>query len=318
MHVRSDTADAVRASRRLWDGVAQASRCLWDGCERAIDGLRADLAGAINGPWESFAGGVDRLWEGFAGAVTLLTIVPLPVQAATAGATASATGATTAGAELNRSAGWFPIVGAALGALAGGARVLCEPRLGRSVSTVLATVVLVVATGALHQDGLADTADGLGARGGRTRRLEAMRDSATGVLGVLALLGWTLLLFTTMASLEADRALGGLIVACALARWAALLHAAGAPPARNDGLGMTFGADRLALSTATGASVILALGVCGSRAGAAALGTTLIVAAFSAAFARRTLGGRTGDTLGATVAVVEVAVCVVLVAVWHG
>ncbi len=314
MHVRSDTADAVRASHRPWDGVAQASRRLSDGFERSIDGLRADLAGAINGPWESFAGGVDRLWEGFAGAVTLLTIVPLPIQAATA----SPTGATTAGAGLNRSAGWLPIVGAALGALAGGVRVLCEPRLGRSVSTVLATVVLVVATGALHQDGLADTADGLGARGGRTRRLEAMRDSATGVFGVLALLGWTLLLLTTMASLEADRALGGLIVACALARWAALLHAAGAPPARSDGLGMTFGADRLALSTATGASVILALGVCGSRAGAAALGTTLIVAALSAAFARRTLGGRTGDTLGATVAVVEVAVCVVLVAVWHG
>jgi len=52
--------------------------------------------------------------------------------------------------------------------------------------------------------------------------------------------------------------------------------------------------------------------------GAAAIGATVLVAALSVAFARRMLGGRTGDTLGATVAIAEVAVCVVLAGVWHG
>ena len=67
----------------------------------------------------------------------------------------------------------------------------------------LALVVLVALTGALHQDGLADTADGLGARGDRDRRLAAMRDSAIGAFGVLALIGWALLLATTLARFSA-------------------------------------------------------------------------------------------------------------------
>lgn len=244
-----------------------------------------------------------RLWAGLAGAITFLTIAPVPA---------------TGSAGLNSSAGWFPVVGAAVGALAGGVRVLCEPLLGRTVGTVLAMIVLVVATGALHQDGLADTADGLGVRGDRTRRLEVMRDSATGVFGALALVAWALLLLTTVTSLDAGRALRALTTACALARWAALLHAAAAPPARTEGLGAALHVGRVALSAATAASAIVALAICGLGPGAAALGATLLVSALSAVFARRTLGGRTGDTLGATVAIAEVAVCTMLLAVWHG
>lgn len=244
-----------------------------------------------------------RPWASLAGAIAFLTTVPVPGGAAV---------------ELSASAGWFPLVGAAVGALAGGLRVLCEPLLGRAVATVLAMLALVVVTGALHQDGLADTADGLGARGDRARRLEAMRDSSTGVFGALALIAWASLLLTTVASLDADRALRALVVACALARWAALLHAATAPPARTQGLGAALSAGPLALGGATVVSAVVALAVCGLAAGAAALGATLLVTGLATAFARRTLGGRTGDTLGAAVAVTEVAVCVVLLAVWRG
>jgi adenosylcobinamide-GDP ribazoletransferase len=210
------------------------------------------------------------------------------------------------------------VVGAAVGALVGGVRVLSEPLVGRTVGTVLAMIVLVVATGALHQDGLADTADGLGVRGDRTRRLEVMRDSATGVFGTFALVAWALLLLTTLASLDADRAFRALTVACALARWAALLHTAAASPARTDGLGAAFHVSRLGLSAATVLSVILALGICGLAPGATALGMSLLLAVLLAAFARRTLGGRTGDTLGAAVAMTEALVCIVLLAAWQG
>ena len=244
-----------------------------------------------------------RPWSGVAGAIAFLTIVPVP-----AGASAA----------LGSSVGWFPIVGAAVGALAGSARVICDPLVGRTVATVLAMIVLVVVTGALHQDGLADTADGLGVRGDRAQRLDVMRDSSTGVFGALALIAWALLLLTTVAQLDADRALRALTAACALARWAALLHAVAAPPARTDGLGATFHVGRLGLIAATGAAAILSVVICGPIPGAAALGAALLVAGLSAAFARRTLGGRTGDTLGATVAIAEVAVCTVLLAVWLG
>jgi adenosylcobinamide-GDP ribazoletransferase len=194
--------------------------------------------------------------------------------------------------------------------------LLCGEAVGDTVATVLAMIVLVVVTGALHQDGLADTADGLGVRSDRARRLEVMRDSSTGVFGALALIAWTLLLYTTVSSLDGDHALRALVVACALARWAALAHAAATSPARADGLGAALRVGRVALGVATAFAVIIALAAGGLVPGAAAIGTAVVVAGLSVAFARGTLGGRTGDTLGATVAVVEVAVCAALCGIW--
>jgi adenosylcobinamide-GDP ribazoletransferase len=235
-------------------------------------------------------------------AITLLTILPAP--------------ASTAG--LAGAAGWFALVGAGIGALAGGVRVGTEQLLGRTPATVLAVIALVLVSGALHQDGLADTADGFGARGGRDRRLEVMRDSATGVFGALALIGWALLLLTTLASLDAAQVLAALITACALARWAALAHSAATPAARRDGLGAALHVGRAALLAATIFSAPLALAVCGPLPGVAALAAAALSAALSVLFVRRTLGGRTGDTIGATIAVTEVIVCTTLLALWHG
>lgn len=241
-----------------------------------------------------------RPWNGLVSAIAFLTILPVP--------SAGESG-------LGSAAAWFPVVGAGVGALAGGVRLLCGEAVGATVATVLAMIVLVVVTGALHQDGLADTADGLGVRGDRARRLEVMRDSSTGVFGALALIGWALLLYTTVASLGGGDALRALVVACALARWAALAHAAATSPARSDGLGAALHVGKVALGVATALAAIIALGVGGLVPGAAAIGTAVVVAWLSVLFARGTLGGRTGDTLGATVALVEVAVCVVLLGV---
>jgi adenosylcobinamide-GDP ribazoletransferase len=244
-----------------------------------------------------------RPWEGLASAITFLTIVPVPAPG---------------DLGLSGAAVWFPVVGAAVGGLAGGVRLLGGHVLGPGVSTVLAMIVLVVVTGALHQDGLADTADGIGARGSRVRRLEVMRDSATGVFGALALIAWALLLFTALSSLDGDHALRALVVACALGRWAALVHAAATGPARAEGLGASLRVGRLALGAATVLALGAAFAVGGLVAGGAAVGTGAVVAGLSVVFARRMLGGRTGDTLGATAAIAEVAVCVVLLGVWQG
>jgi adenosylcobinamide-GDP ribazoletransferase len=218
---------------------------------------------------------------------------------------------------LGRAAAWFPLVGAAVGALAGGVRALLQPALGALPATVLAVSVLVAATGALHQDGLADTADGLGARGGRERRLAAMRDSATGAYGVLALLGWGLLLVTTLAELSSARAAVALVTAAAVGRWAALLHAVSAQPARADGLGAGFEVGRWRLGFATVLAAALALTLCGTVAGLAGLAAGAATSALITMFAHRTLGGRTGDTLGATTALAELALCITLAAIWQ-
>jgi adenosylcobinamide-GDP ribazoletransferase len=246
-----------------------------------------------------------RAGQGLLGAVAFLTIVPVPARLFG-----------EAEFDLGPALAWFPLVGAAVGACAGGLRVALDRPLGSGPSTVIAISALVVLTGALHQDGLADTADGLGARGDRARRLAVMRDSAIGAFGVLALILWALLLFTALAHLGADRALPALLAAGAIGRLAALLHAAFAPPARGDGLGagMRVTSARVAWAVALAAGVAVAA-VGPARAGLS-LGVGALFSALTAGGARRAVGGSTGDTLGAAVAVTEVAVCLALVATW--
>jgi adenosylcobinamide-GDP ribazoletransferase len=218
---------------------------------------------------------------------------------------------------MRRAAGWFPVVGAAVGALAGGVRAGLDPVLGPTPATVIAVAALVLVTGALHQDGLADTADGLGIRGDRARRLAVMRDSSIGVFGALALIGWSLLLVVVLDQMSAQRALEALVAAGALGRWAALLHAYWASPARVEGLGASFAVGGTMLALGTAAAVAAALALSGVGPGLAAVAAGAAVAALSVVHVRTSLGGRTGDTLGATVALAEVVVCTVLLAVWR-
>ncbi|HEX5610558.1 MAG TPA: adenosylcobinamide-GDP ribazoletransferase [Solirubrobacterales bacterium] len=246
-------------------------------------------------------------------AVSLLTVAPVPVR----DRGGEAPGA-LASPKLGPAAPWFPLVGAVIGAFAGGIRVGAAPLVGTSVASVLALIALVAVTGALHQDGLADCSDGLGVRGDRERRLTVMRDSALGAFGVLALIGWALLFVTALAALDDGEAILALIAAAALARWAALLHAAAAPPARSNGLGASFSPSRNALAIATIAALALAFLTGGALPGLAAVGGALLATALLTLWSRHTLGGRTGDTLGGTVAVAEVVVLLALVACWTG
>jgi adenosylcobinamide-GDP ribazoletransferase len=220
---------------------------------------------------------------------------------------------------LAGAAAFFPLVGALVGALAGATRALGADAFGALTASVLAVLVLAVATGALHLDGLADTADGIGARGGgRERRLTVMRDPAVGVFGVLALLGWALLLTSALASLADHDALVALIVAGACSRWTALVHATVTAAARTDGLGSAFRVPTAALAVATATALAIALIAGDPLPGLAALGAALAVALATSGYARRLLGGRTGDTLGASVALAEVALVLVLLAIHHG
>jgi adenosylcobinamide-GDP ribazoletransferase len=250
--------------------------------------------------------GLRRAWSGLCGAIAFLTIVPIPSAASRRERFA-----------LDDTLAWFALVGALIGALAGGLRVACQPLFGRGPSTAIAMVGLVVVSGALHQDALADTADGLGVRGDRARRLAAMRDSATGAFGVLALIGWALILFTTLESLSATQALRALIAACAAGRLAGLLHAVGAPPARQDGLGAAVRPTLAQLAIGALSALVLTVAATGIVRGLISAAVCGLVSATSAVLARRTIGGSTGDTIGAAVAVTEVAVCLGLLAAWH-
>ncbi|MCJ2050037.1 adenosylcobinamide-GDP ribazoletransferase [Methylobacterium sp. J-070] len=194
--------------------------------------------------------------------------------------------------------------------------------LGPFLAATLAVAVLVVATGALHEDGLADVADGFGGGVDRERRLEIMRDSRIGAYGAAALVLALALRIGALATLL-DRtgyaAVTALVLTAALSRVAALAPMVLLAPARPGGLSAAVGRpDRGSLATALGLGAALGLaavpfglspgGVALAfvAAGLGALGLTRI--------ARDRIGGQTGDVIGACQQVAEIAALLALVA----
>lgn len=218
-----------------------------------------------------------------------------------------------------RAAWSFPLVGALVG-LAGTGAAIAADALGLPplASALLALAATMAMTGALHEDGLADTADGLG--GGRTReqKLEIMKDSRIGSYGVLALIVGVGLRATALAAQIQDtrlHLLGALVAAHAGSRALLPLLMRALPPVRPGGLAASVGVPSSLSSIAA-----LVLGTAavfwglGDRLGligfvAAALGMVAV-----GALARRQIGGYTGDVLGAAQQVGEIILLLAAVA----
>jgi adenosylcobinamide-GDP ribazoletransferase len=206
--------------------------------------------------------------------------------------------------DVSRGAALFPLVGAAIGAVVGGTAAGLVEVLPPIAAAGIALAVGAVLTGALHLDGLADTADALGAAT-RERALEIMRDHTTGAFGATALALDLIVKAAVLAALAEDgSALGFAIAAGALARSGPVVLAAWLPSARGEGAGAGF-------AVAKGAAVAaVVLGVAAGSASAGLDGLVLAAAAvvvalvLGAAFLRW-LGGVTGDTLGATAELTE-------------
>ena len=218
--------------------------------------------------------------------------------------------------SLARAAAWFPVVGLLVGGAAAGTRAAADLALPPAAATLLAVLVAVLLTGALHEDGLADVADALGAHVDRARRLEILRDPRVGAFGALALVLAAGLVVATVAPLDTADAARTLIVAHVLARWAILPVSRALPPARPDGAGTLLRVGTPALLVASALASAAALAVAGPHAGAATLGAATLAALAVGAALMRGLGGVTGDGYGATAKVAELAVCVTLAAAW--
>jgi adenosylcobinamide-GDP ribazoletransferase len=212
-----------------------------------------------------------------------------------------------------------PLAGALIGLLA--AIVLAfAVRLGlpASLAAVGAVAALVLVCGGLHEDGLADFADGLSSGRSRDERLAIMRDSRIGAFGAIAL---TLALVTRVAAIAAlaesgaGHAAAALILVGAASRLGALVPLAALAPARDDGLGARAGrlatGDLLAAAAAT-VAVALVAGLASLGLARAAFAAALAVAAAGgvAALAKRRLGGQTGDVAGAAQQAAEIAALV--------
>jgi adenosylcobinamide-GDP ribazoletransferase len=222
-----------------------------------------------------------------------LTILPIP---------GPETERTRAGSYV-----WFPVIGALLGAFAGGALWLGH-LVAAPLGAVAAVAALAACTGALHLDGLADCADSLGARD-RESALAIMRDSRLGTYGSVALMTVLLAKVAVLWQAPPEQAFRWLVAAAALARLSPLLLAVLTSYARREGLGVLF-VDAVTWRTVALALVVplaLALWLVGP-AGLAALGVQGLLVLAIRQWAMRRFGGVTGDVMGASVELTEVCV----------
>jgi adenosylcobinamide-GDP ribazoletransferase len=219
----------------------------------------------------------------------------------------------TGAREVGRAMLLFPIVGGAVGAILAAAGLLLARVLPAPLAAVLVVALATLATGALHLDGLADTADGLGGGRDREHALGIMRDHAVGAYGAAALVLALLVKAAAVAALLGrPGAIAWLPVAGALGRWVMVPLAGFAPRARAGGLGASVAAHvgSVEVAGATALAWTVAVVLAGAPGAAAGAAVALLGIAF-AALCRRRIGGMTGDTLGAAGELAEALVLVV-------
>jgi len=210
----------------------------------------------------------------------------------------------------------FPVVGAAIGGAVGlcclGLRAIGLPDLAAAALALGAGALL---TGALHEDGLADVADGFGGGRDPAGKLEIMRDSRLGTYGALMLLVVFVAKVAALAVLPGAFVVYGLIAAHALARGVLPLMSMNMAYARKDGLAANAGRPDFATSATAGAlALVIAWLVLPWRE---AFGAALAVAACAAGMAwlaQRQIGGQTGDVLGGAEQLGETAILLLLAA----
>ena len=198
-----------------------------------------------------------------------------------------------------RAVRWFPLVGALIGAVEGGAWWLAAEVLPSGPAAFVVVAVDLAITGMLHLDGLADTADGLLPHLDRARRLAVMSAPDIGAFGTGAAV---LVLLGRFAALGAQPVVPLLLVALVAASRSGMALALGTQPyARDEGLASTFLGDRSVTPLAgLGLLAAVAVGAVGAGwRGAAAVLAAVVAGGAVVALARHRVGGYTGDVLGA-------------------
>lgn len=231
-----------------------------------------------------------------AAAFTLLTRIPLPVDHAKTGDRAA------------RAAWAYPLVGAILGLIAGSIALgLAAMGVHSGMSAAAALGTLMLLTGALHEDGLSDCADGLG--GGTTiqRRLEIMKDSRIGAYGAAALCAGLLARWSGYDAVITVDWLWAFVAVGAASRLPMVLVMYTMPLARPGGLAATVG---LVTAPIAGIATVLTLVLCIASIGLLALPTIgiAVLACLPLCFlAWRRIEGYTGDILGGCQQIAEIA-----------
>jgi adenosylcobinamide-GDP ribazoletransferase len=235
-----------------------------------------------------------RLAAGF------LTIIPVGSDSAEA-------------SEVRGSFGWFPLIGFILGALLAGADYLLAFFIPSAVRSTLLVIALTAVTGAVHVDGLADTADALGAGCDRARALAILRDSRIGTFGAAAVFFVMALKIAALGSATDSRRFA-LYLAPGIARWAMVAVPYKLDYLREHGAGSELlgiqGAHNLRLASTLAFIALLPAGAVYAIRGVI---TAMVLTWIFRLFYARWLGGITGDLIGAAAEIIEAAVLVAVI-----
>ena len=210
-----------------------------------------------------------------------------------------------------RSTRWFPLVGALVGLACGGVLFAASEIWSGVLPALLAVAVGVLITGAFHEDGLADSLDGLGGGQTRERRLEIMKDSRIGTFGALGLGLVIAIKISALSGIPAGTAVLALVAAHGGGRGAAVVvmrflpYAGDLAWAKVKPVGQGISTGETVMATALALLAVVPLLIVAPVAAGASLVAAALAAVVMVLAARRLIGGWVGDTLGATEQVFE-------------
>ena len=245
----------------------------------------------------------------FLAALSFLTIIPLPHRRA------------PTSEEVGRSIVYFPVVGGIIGLILAGLNWLLGLFLPSAVVNGLLIVSLVVISGALHLDGLADTCDGIAGYKTVEARWQVMRDSRVGAFGIIGVFLLLLLKYVSLSSVPESWLMATLVLMPVVSRWAMVYAVFTYPYARPEGLGKAFKQEtswqRFAIATVI--TLVVAIGLARLAnvtyfylAGSAIMFGVWVIVVALATYLKRKFSGLTGDTYGAINETAEVGVLILI------
>lgn len=219
--------------------------------------------------------------------------------------------------QLNDCAAWFSVAGLVIAIAPAGIWLFCSSYIPSGVAAGLSIAAGMWLTGCLHEDGLADTADGLGSPRPKVRALEIMRDSRTGVYGAAALILSVLLRWSALMSMAPIAGALALLISHSTGRAAIALALANSSYARPEGAGslVSQGITQGRLGRALAVALLVGA-VLGGWAGFLAAVIGIAVGVLVMQQVDKRIDGYTGDTLGAMEQFAEVTAIVLLAASW--
>jgi adenosylcobinamide-GDP ribazoletransferase len=221
--------------------------------------------------------------------------------------------------DLGKSMLYFPLVGLGIGLILVCIRIPLSLYVPDTVTDALLLALMIFITGAMHLDALADTADGTFSGKDRTKKLEIMKDSAVGAMGVVSIVMVIVLKYVALVALSGTHKNKALLLMPMLGRWSQVIVAYCSDYAGlSRGLGFPF-TTHMTLFILIATAVMS--GITGfyllSLPGVIIVGAVAIIALLYSFFFKWMLGGVTGDILGASTELTEVIVLIIIVIIFQ-